>query len=68
LPGAYHRSALPQLESRLAAGDLSLRHALVDLDVSVVELDDEALANVNTREDLEQLRLRPARTNLVTLT
>ena len=59
LPGAYHRSALPLLESRLAAGDLSLRHALADLDVSVVELDVESLANVNTPDDLEELRLRP---------
>jgi len=61
LPGAYHRSVLPLLEHRLATGELSLRDALVELEVSVVELDAEGLANVNLREELEELRVRGRR-------
>jgi FdhD protein len=47
LPGAYRRSALPVLERRLAAGELKIRDALGELDVAVLELPEEALANVN---------------------
>jgi molybdopterin-guanine dinucleotide biosynthesis protein A len=52
LPGAYTRSALPELERKLDAGDYSLR----DVAASVVELDERELANVNTRADLDALR------------
>ncbi|MGE5273612.1 MAG: molybdenum cofactor guanylyltransferase [Verrucomicrobiota bacterium] len=55
LPGAYRRSALPVLERRLAARTLALRGALDELDVRVVRLPAEALANVNTPDDLERL-------------
>ena len=48
LPGAYERSMIPELERRLAAGDLSLR----GLNRRVVELDAAVLANVNTPWDL----------------
>lgn len=52
LPGAYPRSALPELERKLEAGDYSLR----DVAASVVELDERELANVNTPADLDALR------------
>ena len=52
LPGGYRRSALPVLERRLAAGQLKLRDALTELDVAVVELPLEALANVNSPAEL----------------
>jgi len=48
LPGAYERSMVPELERRLAAGELALR----GLNTRVVELDDAVLANVNTPDDL----------------
>lgn len=56
LPGAYRRSALTVLESRIARGELTLRDALADLDTRVVDLDERLLANVNTRADLEAPR------------
>lgn len=56
LPGAYARSALPVLEARLEAGELSLRDALTELDVRTVELDDVLLTNVNTERELDRLR------------
>jgi GNAT superfamily N-acetyltransferase len=46
------------LERRLAAGELTLRGALAELDSRVVELDEEALVNVNTSDDLSRLELR----------
>ena len=52
LPGAYRRSALPVLERRLAAGQLTLRDALAELDTRVVDVDPGELANVNTPGDL----------------
>ena len=52
LPGAYRRSALPILEASLVVGELSLRAALKELDVRVVELDPAELVNVNTQDDL----------------
>jgi molybdopterin-guanine dinucleotide biosynthesis protein A/predicted GNAT family N-acyltransferase len=55
LPGAYRKSALPVLETRLAAGELALRDALDELDVQVVELDPGTLVNVNDLSDLERL-------------
>jgi molybdopterin-guanine dinucleotide biosynthesis protein A/predicted GNAT family acetyltransferase len=57
LPGAYRKSALPLLESRLARGELAIRGALEGLDVVVVELDPQALVNVNDRSDLERLSI-----------
>lgn len=48
LPGAYTRSMLPELERRVAAGELSLR----GMNETVIELDEAALTNVNTRMDL----------------
>jgi molybdopterin-guanine dinucleotide biosynthesis protein A/predicted GNAT family N-acyltransferase len=58
LPCALRRDALPVLERRLAAGKLTLRDAFAELDAVVVELDSEALANVNTPADLARLELR----------
>ncbi len=52
LPGAYRRSALPVLERRVAAGDLSLRDALRELDSRVVRLPPTVLLNVNTPDAL----------------
>ena len=52
LPGAYRRTALPALEEALAAGRLRLREALAGLDVAVVDLPPEVLANVNEPADL----------------
>jgi molybdopterin-guanine dinucleotide biosynthesis protein A len=51
LPGAYERAAIPELERRLAAGELTLK----GLNPRVVELDEELLANVNTPDDLRQI-------------
>lgn len=62
LPGAYRRSALPVLERRLAAGELSLRGALGELEVETVELDPALLVDVDTPEELSALELTlPAR-------
>ena len=55
LPGAYRRTALPELEQRLADRDLELRRALESLDTRVVELDPDELVNVNTERDLRRL-------------
>jgi molybdopterin-guanine dinucleotide biosynthesis protein A len=59
LPGAYLRSALPELERKLARGDYTLR----DLDATVVELDPRELANVNTRDELTTLSNASRRTS-----
>jgi aminoglycoside 6-adenylyltransferase len=48
LPGAYDRSHLPELERRIARGELALR----GVNETVLELDERLLANVNTRMDL----------------
>jgi molybdopterin-guanine dinucleotide biosynthesis protein A len=48
LPGVYARSALPELESRVARGELSLR----GVNARVVEVDEASLVNVNTPTDL----------------
>jgi aminoglycoside 6-adenylyltransferase len=48
LPGVYSKAVLPELESRVAAGELSLR----GVNDTVLELDERLLTNVNTRLDL----------------
>ena len=48
LPGAYAKSDLPELERRLAAGELSLR----GVNATVLEVDERLLANVNTTAEL----------------
>jgi len=48
LPGVYARSQLPELERRVAAGELSLR----GVNPTAVDLDERLLHNVNTRMDL----------------
>jgi molybdopterin-guanine dinucleotide biosynthesis protein A len=60
LPGVYRKSALPVLEARLAGGELAIRDALGKLDVRMVELDPQALVNVNDRSDLERLTIEIA--------
>jgi molybdopterin-guanine dinucleotide biosynthesis protein A len=61
LPGAYRRTALPVLERRLAAGELALWKALLELDVATVEVDPALLVDVDTPADLQALsrRARP---------
>ena len=53
LPGAYPRSLLPELEWKLERGDYSLR----DVEASIVELDPDELANINTEADLRRVQL-----------
>ena len=48
LPGVYTRSMLPELESRVAAGELSLR----GVNSTVLDVDETLLLNVNTRREL----------------
>lgn len=48
LPGAYSKQTLPELEARVARGELSLR----GVNPTVLELDEKLLANVNTRMEL----------------
>ena len=55
LPGAYRRSALPELERALADERLALRAAIADLDVAIVDLDAALLVNVNTPDDVQRL-------------
>jgi nicotine blue oxidoreductase len=55
LPGAWARTALPLLESRLATGQLALVGAYADLDVVTVQVDPAVVADVDTPEDLERL-------------
>lgn len=52
LPGAYSRSALPVLERRIAAGDLALHRACLELEPRVLRWEEEALTNVNEPGDL----------------
>src|SRR5919106_2954716 len=51
LPGAYTRELLPELERRIARGDLALR----GVNETVLELDPVLLANVNTEAELRAL-------------
>jgi molybdopterin-guanine dinucleotide biosynthesis protein A len=55
LPGAYRRTALPALERALADAHLTLRAAIVGLDVAIVDLDAALLVNVNTPDDVQRL-------------
>jgi molybdopterin-guanine dinucleotide biosynthesis protein A len=55
LPGAWARSALPLLESRLATGPLALVAAYDELDVVTVQLDPALVADVDTPADLARL-------------
>jgi molybdopterin-guanine dinucleotide biosynthesis protein A len=55
LPGAYRKSSLPAYDRRLAAGRLSIRDALEELEVVTVEVDPRLLANVNAPADLALL-------------
>ena len=48
LPGAYAKAVLPDLEARVAAGELSLR----GVNPTVLQVDERLLANVNTPMDL----------------
>ncbi|HEX4746509.1 MAG TPA: NTP transferase domain-containing protein [Gaiellaceae bacterium] len=48
LPGVYSRSMLPELEGRVAGGELSLR----GVNATVVEVDESLLLNANTPTDL----------------
>jgi molybdopterin-guanine dinucleotide biosynthesis protein A len=48
LPGAYSKSVLPELESRAARGELSLR----GVNGTVVDVEEALLVNVNTPTDL----------------
>jgi molybdopterin-guanine dinucleotide biosynthesis protein A/predicted GNAT family acetyltransferase len=58
LPCALRRDALPMLERDLGAGRLALRDAFERLSGTVVSLELDALANVNTPADLARLELR----------
>ncbi|HUQ22945.1 MAG TPA: NTP transferase domain-containing protein [Gaiellaceae bacterium] len=51
LPGAYAKADLPELESRLAAGEFSLR----GVNRRVVEADARLLVNANTPDELSAL-------------
>jgi molybdopterin-guanine dinucleotide biosynthesis protein A len=55
LPAAVRRSAFPELERRLAAGDYELRRAFADLDTVTVRVDASELVNVNTPDDLRSI-------------
>ena len=48
LPGAYSKAMLPELETRVARGELSLR----GVNSNVLEVDESLLVNVNTRVEL----------------
>ena len=48
LPGAYPKSLLPELELRVARGELSLR----GVNPTTIEVDDDLLLNANTPTDL----------------
>ena len=51
LPGAYTKAMLPELQTRVARGDLSLR----GLNPTVIEIDESLLADVDTLADLVRL-------------
>jgi molybdopterin-guanine dinucleotide biosynthesis protein A len=55
LPGAYRRTALPELERALADERLALRAAIAVLDVAIVDLEAALLVNVNTPDDVQRL-------------
>jgi molybdenum cofactor guanylyltransferase len=51
LPGVYERAHVPELERRIASGDLRLR----GVNRNVLELDETLLVNVNEAEDLRRI-------------
>jgi molybdopterin-guanine dinucleotide biosynthesis protein A len=51
LPGAYSKADLPELERRVASGDLSLR----GVNPNVIEVGEYELVNLNTRDELSAL-------------
>jgi molybdenum cofactor guanylyltransferase len=55
LPGAYRKTALPVLERRLAEHRFALHEALDELDTRRLPLDNAALVNVNTPDELRSL-------------
>jgi molybdenum cofactor guanylyltransferase len=64
LCAAYHRGLLPEIESRLQAGELSIHRLLERVSTRIIEEQEllaggfrnEMLLNVNTQEDLERAR------------
>jgi molybdopterin-guanine dinucleotide biosynthesis protein A len=52
LPGAYSKTMLPELQSRLARGELTLR----GVNRNVIEVDERLLADVDTAAELEASR------------
>jgi molybdopterin-guanine dinucleotide biosynthesis protein A len=54
LPGAYSRAMLPELERRIAVGDLALR----GVNPRVLQIDRAFLMNINRPEDLAALTRR----------
>jgi molybdopterin-guanine dinucleotide biosynthesis protein A len=52
LPGAWAKTALPELERRLASAPYALYRAYDELDVAVVQLDPRVVADVDTPADL----------------
>jgi molybdopterin-guanine dinucleotide biosynthesis protein A len=55
LPGAWAKNALPVLEQRLTNGPLALYRAYAELDVAMLEIDPQLLADVDTPRELENL-------------
>ena len=51
LPGAYTKEMLPELEARVASGELSLR----GVNTTVLEVDERLLADVDVPADLVQI-------------
>jgi molybdopterin-guanine dinucleotide biosynthesis protein A len=51
LPGAYAKAMLPELERRLASGELRLR----GVNANVLEIDDRLLVDLDTPEELARL-------------
>jgi molybdopterin-guanine dinucleotide biosynthesis protein A len=56
LPGAWAKSALPLLESRLATGPLALYRAYDELEVVTVDVDPGLVVDVDVPGDLAALR------------
>ncbi len=59
LPGAFPRTALAVLERRLARGELRLRDAAAELQLSSLPVDPDELLNVNEPADLARLAAKP---------
>jgi len=55
LPGAWAKSALPVLEARLEHGPYALYRAYDELAVTVVQVDPDVVADVDTPDDLARL-------------